>query len=971
MTTEELIINGVTVPLEKGIGTILTYSIKDIEQPDKRKATFSKTIKLPGSKVLDTLFNYIFEINSDSTFNPNLKAESVYLINSVVVFKGIIQLKKITKLDNSKYMYDVVLLGSLANIFIDFGGGYIDDLDMNWGDFNHNYDAESIIKTWDTSYLFNGAVEPFQYGSGYMYPMMNRGWDADKPTWTIYDYFPAAYAKEYIDRMFLAAGFEYDSIFFNSNYFKKLIIPYNGTEFGMADTPPVTAEYTAPIFATSGTSSNNTPAAFDTLEFQTVVTDTTGAYNTTTGEFTVPITDSFNYLSTVNLQYTVTLNSGAPNIANMISTFQLECRVMVNGVMVDESKAWVRKDGTMPVGDYTTAPYAYVIGGNPEYLNQIVPSLSLLPSYVYTKITTPYNQIRISFLYPLFEQDVVTVILRGNYISDIGETLNFEDTVTGVKYEGAATINLLPESDLDHHKAGYYNTMNSRPVGFKDAVPKKIKKTDFFKAIIEMFNLYVETDKNNPKKLKIEPRSEFYTPTTQDYSSKLDVSKDLEYEMLASGNKSNYSYTYKEDSDYYNKLYKDTWGLVYGNRQVEITNDFNGSTYAQTSLFSATPLVGSAAQDRILSTIIGVDSNMQPIKITANIRILQYGGMLPTNSQYEIQEWNPSTTGITYTSLVTYPFCGHFNHPFLSTEDINFGLPKEIYYDDSFNTITINNNNLYNKYHKTELEEQSNKDSRLVTGKFLLNPTDVANLDFSNQYFFDNAYFRLQELKYNPSEYSISECKFLKLKTGATFIPSDIVLYGGWDKSIGNESVPAIHSTVYSDGNNLSTKSANVKGINNYISPTAKLIDIVGNNNRISTASKSIYILGENNIIGSNLENVSLINTSNVTVTESNVTYINGEIKGTGSVETITTNTTADEMISTYLCDTSAGSISISLPDFPTVGKIWNFKKIAINNTIQIRVNAPNSIDGLLVKNITALNNSYSLQFDGATYKII
>ena len=100
MVTEKLIINGVDVPLVKGLGTVLTYSIKDIEQPDKRKASFSKTINLPSSKKTSELFNFIFEVNSDSTFNPNLKADAIYLIDDIAVFKGIIQLKKVNKLDN-------------------------------------------------------------------------------------------------------------------------------------------------------------------------------------------------------------------------------------------------------------------------------------------------------------------------------------------------------------------------------------------------------------------------------------------------------------------------------------------------------------------------------------------------------------------------------------------------------------------------------------------------------------------------------------------------------------------------------------------------------------------------------------------------------------------------------------------------------------------------------------------------------
>ena len=116
MVKDRLIINGTTVPLINGINTVLTYSIKDVEQPDKRKASFSKTINLPGNKVINDLFNFIFEINSDSTFNPNLKADAIYLIDDIAVFKGIVQLKKINKLDNEHYLYDIVLFVELANI---------------------------------------------------------------------------------------------------------------------------------------------------------------------------------------------------------------------------------------------------------------------------------------------------------------------------------------------------------------------------------------------------------------------------------------------------------------------------------------------------------------------------------------------------------------------------------------------------------------------------------------------------------------------------------------------------------------------------------------------------------------------------------------------------------------------------------------------------------------------------------------
>jgi hypothetical protein len=410
---------------------------------------------------------------------------------------------------------------------------------------------------------------------------------------------------------------------------------------------------------------------------------------------------------------------------------------------------------------------------------------------------------------------------------------------------------------------------------------------------------------------------------------------------------------------------------VYANREIDIDNDFNSDSYSQNIMFSPTPSVGDIVHDRIIPTIIGVDKDLQPVKTNANIRILYYDGMKSTNQSWNLRIINSLGTVLSSVSYTEYPYAGMWDDPFNPTEDIGFGLPKEIYWDSTFGTITVINNNLYNKYHKKELEEQTDKDSRLVTGWFLLNPTDIYNLDFKKQYFFDNAYFRLQEVKYKPNSYEVSECKFLKLKTAENFSSTTIPLIGGYTEDIADEKMPVSSYKLMSNNNILSEKSANVKGFNNNINKTSKYIDISGDNNKVSSNCENISIQGNNNIIESNLKNVNLINTSNVTVTESNVTYINGEIKGTGSVVLIDSSITADEKVSTYLCDTSAGSIVISLPDFPTVGKVWNFKKLALNNTVQIRVNSPNSIDGQLILNINALNNAYTLQFNGVNYKII
>ena len=975
MVKEKLIINGTTIPLENGIGTVLTYSIKDIEQPDKRKASFSKTIKLPGSKVLNDLLNFIFEINSDSSFNPNLKADAIYLIDDVAVFKGIMQLKNVHKMDNEHYEYDVVLLGELANIFTEFGDDYIDDSDMLWNEFTHELNITNIENSWDTSYLLNAVPTAFAYGSGYTYPMINYGWNPESDNWYADKLYPAVFVKEYVDRMFSAAGFEYDSTFFDSAFFKRLIIPASSKEYGRPDVDFTTliSNYSNPFFATSGTASNSSPSNYDVLEFQTVVSDPTPQYNTVTGELTVGAGNSALYQMGAGLVYTVTLNSGAANTANMISTFELDLIMKVNGNIVEQSKAWVRKDGTISTGNYTTSASPSV--PDPEYLNGIVNDLSLLPDSSYNNNGATPNKFICWRNHFLFDTDVVTFELKGNFIPDIGETLNFEDTVTGDKYAGSATINLQSNSQVRHYLATVQPTYGE-VVYVSSAIPKKVKKRDFFKGLIEMFNLYIEPDADNPKKLKIEPREDFYNANVVDWSDKLDVSKKIKQEMLASKNKSKYIFTYKSDKDYYNDLHNKDWDRVYSNREVDIVNDFNKDTHKTEVIFSATPSVGTDVHDRVIPTIIGVDKDLQAVTTGANIRILYYDGLKSSSTTISLyRPGNPSGTVLnTYTS---YPYCGMWDDPFNPTVDLGFGLPKEIYWDDTFQDITAINNNLYNQYHRKELEEMTDKDSKLVTAWFLLNPVDIYNLDFKKQYYFDNAYFRLQEVKYKPNSYDVSECKFLKLKIADTFSSSTGTIYGGFGNAIDGEVIPIIEKSTNGDGSLISFKSANVKGDDNYIAPSAKMVDIVGDSNKVATKSSNIYILGNNNLVGSNLSNVTLINTDGVTVTKSNTTIVNGQyVSGDGAIKEVTAGTTnVNFLYKGYECDCSGGECDMQLPVNGTVqeGQYMEFKKTdATANKVKISTKTVGElIDGEEEVYVVTQNDNIIVRYNGTNYSIV
>ena len=88
----------------------------------------------------------------------------------------------------------------------------------------------------------------------------------------------------------------------------------------------------------------------------------------------------------------------------------------------------------------------------------------------------------------------------------------------------------------------------------------------------------------------------------------------------------------------------------------------------------------------------------------------------------------------------------------------------------------------------------------------------------------------------------------------------------------------------------------------------------------------------------------------------------------TGNAE-IAASAAADDVLLIY--DTSSGTINVLLPQNPTIGKVWNFKKLSINNIFRITCRFGELIDGLTTWDITGFNNTYSIQYDGTNYNII
>ena len=63
----------------KEIPLSLNFLIADVKNPDKRSATFTKTINFPGTKEIDRFFSLIWRLNNNlASFDPRLKCKIKY-----------------------------------------------------------------------------------------------------------------------------------------------------------------------------------------------------------------------------------------------------------------------------------------------------------------------------------------------------------------------------------------------------------------------------------------------------------------------------------------------------------------------------------------------------------------------------------------------------------------------------------------------------------------------------------------------------------------------------------------------------------------------------------------------------------------------------------------------------------------------------------------------------------------------------
>lgn len=710
-----------TSEAEKALGLNLTFAIADIKNPDKRNSSWSKTITIPGSKNNNKKFSFIFDVSKIITgpdginfapdFNPNLKSDCRIYVDTLLQFNGYAQMLQIN-IDQERIEYEISVTGQLGNLFVEIGDTKLTDLDFS--EYNHVFSKVNQISSWNGLIKKNGS-DYFNFyvglptGEGYLYPVIDYGYDQNPIRFDVAHLFPAIYLKNYIDKIFEKAGFIYTSEFFGTTYFKSLIIPFNGDMVKLSDANKASREFNSKYAADTDYVILNQD--FVNPIFPNEVSDPSNVFDNTAGVYTCNKSGTYNIEANITYDF---LDGGSNTLATQIYwTLQILYPFPGGGVGADAS----HQHSPPPIN-------------GASYTNQNV-VLKLNNVYI------PKGYRAIITFWMISGTNGSTVRIKAN----------------SAFFNTAVTMPLIEGDDME---------LNS-------TIQKDVKCKDLLLSVIKLFNLYINPDPNNDKNLFIEPQSDFYAGNdVVDWTSKLDTSKQIQIKPVSEIGGKIYSFGYKEDKDFFNNDYQTIYGITYGEKDKEIQNDFVKGEVKLDLIFSPTPICGNLYNDMVIPRFIKRNDDLSVSPLPVNMRLLYYGGVKDTDDlwTYVSTTGNETFDYYPFTGHLDDPYNPTLDLLFDKPKQLYYGSAASI-------GTTYTDNNIYNRFYKQFIEEITDPNSKLVTAWFRLRPIDIFQLDFKNFIHVDGINYRLNKIyDYNPLVEGTTRVELSKIKNGIPFVAS-------------------------------------------------------------------------------------------------------------------------------------------------------------------------------------------------------
>jgi hypothetical protein len=761
----QLLSDGFNIDLSEDIAIPMNFAIANVRDPSKRQRNFSKTVQLPDTTNNRNFFSGAFSLHvTDDTinFDATAKIEAQLLKNGVpILTKGLIKLNNVTR-NHNDLQFEITLFSETIDAFLLLSQINVNELD--WSDYTHTLTQANVAASWSAA-----------AGTGYYYPLIERGNGRVGTIWRLIDMIPYVYMHEVLIKILKYAGITYSSNFIDSARFKNILFGYGGGEINAVN----------PLeLANRKIDYRNGNLAFS----ESVLATGPGLMNTEVSSTFTPVTIT---------------NAVFTNLAEFFDEYG----------QYQDGKITVQKTGNYNLNLRFPLAWLYTIGNNMQFESARAPIFDVLRngSIIGQPPRPEESSIGGAHIY----------VLNQNFLFSSGDVIEFRVSPSRCYAEKSLIVTAtnidfgLGTGDGSGGDAGGCSIdMNCIDTTLFDGATVEISRflptmkcSDFLMGVIRQFNLY-QADEDLYGVSKIEPLETFYTATNvfDDISKKIDYSKPFKISPSANDYAKNIRFMFKENKDFDAGVYRERFDSEYGDY-----NYIQGSYYAKGELKIEVPwstIVPYAVSPKVLvPRFITIDENgaVKPQKGNPRIMFrngLKTGGWLLRKSVAPFDD-------IIYT---TYPSVHHFDNWNDPTFDLNFQLVNEVYYLATIVTTA----NCYTEYYSTFINEVTSSAGKFINCYVKFKAQDVQNRNFGKLIMINGSLFRLNIIKDFDSDVSestnIELVKVLKAKKRSTkklTTETPVNPPVQWDDILSPEGVGGDTGVIIGGGNTRNTIKLN------------------------------------------------------------------------------------------------------------------------------------------------------------------
>ena len=701
----------------------LSLSVDDFKNVAEKVQSYSKAFNLPATKRNNQIFDNIFEITRTDTglnFNPYKRTKAILKQDGFLLFEGYLRMLDISD-KSGETSYNVNLYSEVVALADVLGDKNFSELDFT--ELEHAYNKTQIQYSWNDGVTV-GQTTPITWTnpstSGFRtdfntlkYPFVDwthqqlvggstgTGAISGNPEYTALEqiFRPFINIKYLIDRIFQVVPFTYESEFFNTDDFKKLYMDFN---YGDNEQTVGMGKHDS-----LNDTINSSTTSFTNLRLYEHYPNFPLAevgYDVTTGTLTSSADDS-----AYSVNYTFVLNRSITGTAEL---------------------RWVHKDASgniINTIDFTAVSYtsAGVGSGN-----------GLVYSGYFTILLANNDTLE-----PQFKTSVTAGLLQKNYYSYCTFGLN----------ASIITSNTLLQT-----------------------LRGETGQWEFLKGLLTMFNLVTLPDEDNPSNIKIEPYGNIFissgdpanpnffdeTSSELDWTEKVDVSEMKLMPLTDLNKKTIFKFVEDEDDFAFMNYKRQVGGHLYGSKKYD-ASEFTilaGEDEIIAEPFAATVVKPLMTQypDLITPAIYSMDEEEVTKGFENSPRIMFNNGIKTTIYDYFI----PAQNGLLSANLTEYLQFSHLTDiptiqatsTVAGSRDFHFGQCQLL--QPVGNSVP---DNLFNLYWLPYYSELYNPDTRIMTIKVNLSPSDINTFKFNDTVFIKNRTFRVNKIDYKPNDLATVE----------------------------------------------------------------------------------------------------------------------------------------------------------------------------------------------------------------------